>query len=154
MLAQYLSYNTKWLSYIEYFLYRLDKIKIDFENYHLINVTLFQPTFNPAKFNAMIHFVQCIWNHGSARNCDIAYSEVAPKYFFKVFNRRTNKKEYKLQILEYNIKHINVIGMQNTIIIAKVSVRSFKKNLLLISSIQRLHGYAILQIFCGSILCI
>ena len=55
------------------------------------------------------------------------------KYLFKVFYKKTNKKKYKLQILEYNIHHTNVIAMQDAILIAKIPVRSDKKKELIVN---------------------
>ena len=63
----------------------------------------------------------------------MAYSEAAHKYLLKAFYRRTNKKKYKSQILEHNIRHTNVIAIQDVILIAKVSVRSAKKKELIIN---------------------
>ena len=57
----------------------------------------------------------------------MANSEVAYTYLLKAIHRRTNKKEYKLQILEHNIYLTNIIGIQNAILIAKISVSSVKK---------------------------
>ena len=54
------------------------------------------------------------------------------KYLFKVFYRKINKKEYKLQILEYNKYHINLIALQNIILIVKVLVKSAKKKKLIV----------------------
>ena len=75
----------------------------------------------------MIHFVKYIQDYRSAINYDIVHSETAYKYLCKAFYGRTNKKEYKSQILEHNIRHINVIAMQNAILIAKIPVESAKK---------------------------
>ncbi len=111
MLAQYLSHDNETLSYMEYALYRLDKTKIAFKNHCPIDAKLFQPTFNYPKFYAMTHFIKCIRDYESAINYDMAYSEAAHKYLFKVFYGQTNKKEYELQILNYNICHTNVIAM-------------------------------------------
>ena len=41
MLACYLLHNNKIFSYIEYILYRLDKTKIVFKDYYLIDAKLF-----------------------------------------------------------------------------------------------------------------
>ena len=95
ILAQYLLYNDETLFYIEHTLYRLNKTKIAFENYYLINIKLFQPTFNYPKFYAITHFIQYIWDYDSTINYDIAYIETAHKYFLKVFYGKTIKKEYK-----------------------------------------------------------
>ena len=127
MLAQYPSHNNETLSYIDHALYRLDKTKIAFENHRPIDAKLFRPTFNYPKFHAMTHFVKCIRDYGSAINYDTAHSEAAHKYLLKAFYGRTNKKEYESQILKHNIRHTNVIAMQDVIIIAKVLVRSVKK---------------------------
>lgn len=44
---------------------------------------------------------------------------MANKYFFKVIYNKTNKKEYNLQIGQYNICHTNVIVIKNVIIAAE-----------------------------------
>ena len=134
MLTQYPLYDNETIFYIEHTLYRLQKIKIAFENHRPINRKLFQPISNYPKSHAMTYFVLCIWDYYSAINYDTAYSEVAHKYLFKAFYNRTNKKEYESQILEHNICHINVITMRDTILIAKVPVGSAKKKKLVINT--------------------
>ncbi len=98
MLAQYVSYDEETHRYMEHALYRLEKTKIAFEQYRPINSKLCRPTFNYPKFLAIGHFVQCIWDYGSALNYNIAYRKAAQMYLFKAFYNRTNKKEYKSQI--------------------------------------------------------
>lgn len=39
-------------------------------------------------------------------------------------------KKYELQILKYNIYHINVIAIQNAIFIVKISAESIKKKII------------------------
>lgn len=73
----------------------------------------------------------------------MAYSKVIYKYLFKDFYRLTNKKKYKLQILEHNIYYINIIAMQNIILIAKSLISNTKKSLLLIRLIQKLRKYIV-----------
>lgn len=77
----------------------------------------------------MTHFAKYIRDYGSAINYDTAHNEAAHKYLLKAFYGRTNKKEYESQILKYNIRHTNVITMQNVILMAKVLNRSAKKNI-------------------------
>ncbi len=132
MLAQYLLHDNETLSHIEHALYRLDKTKIAFENHCLIDAKLFKPTFNYPKFHAMTHFVKCIRDYGSAINYDMTHSEVTHKYLLTAFYRRTNKKEYKSQILKNNIRHTNVIAMQDAILMAKVLDESTKRKLFII----------------------
>ena len=132
MLAQYPLHNNKTLSYIEYTLIKLEKTKIAFENYHLINIKLFQLSFNYPKFYAITHFLYFIRDYSSAINNDTTHSKIVYKYLLKVFYGKTNKKEYKSQILEHNICYTNVIAMQDTILIAKVLVWSVKKKELVI----------------------
>ena len=122
-------YNNEKLLYIEHTLYKLDKTKIAFKNHYQINKKLFQLTFNYPKFYTMIYFVQCIWNYSSTINYDIRYIEIVHKYFYKIFYKKTNKKKYDLQNLEYIICHIKIMTLQDAILIAKVLVRSAKKNL-------------------------
>lgn len=62
----------------------------------------------------------------------MVHHKIAHKYFFKVFYRRINKKNYKLLILMYNICHINIIAMQNSILMEKVLDRIDKKSSLLL----------------------
>ena len=57
----------------------------------------------------------------------MVHSEVAHKYLFKAFYRKTNKKKYKSQILEYNIYYTNIIAMQDSILITKIPIESVKK---------------------------
>lgn len=52
-------------------------------------------------------------------NYNTAYSKAAYKYFLKVFYNKTNKKEYKSQIWQYNIRNTNIIAMKNIIILEK-----------------------------------
>ena len=127
ILAQYPLHDNETLSYMDHALYRLDKTKIAFENHRPIDAKLFRPTFNYPKFHAVTHFVKCIRDYGSAINYDTAHSEAAHKYLLKAFYGRTNKKEYESQIFEHNIRHTNVIAMQDAILIAKVPIGSAKK---------------------------
>ncbi len=134
MLAQYPSHNDEKLFYMEHALYRLDKTKIIFENHRPIDAKLFRPTFNYPKFHAIIHFVKCIQDYRSVINYDIAYNEVAHKYFLKALYGQTNKKEYESQILKHNIRHTNVIAMQDTILMAKVLDGSAKRKQLVVNT--------------------
>ena len=86
-LAQYLLHNNEILFYLEHALYRLDKTKIIFENYCLIDSKLFRTTFNYPKFHNMIHFVKYIQEYGSMINYDMTYSKIAHKYLLKTFYR-------------------------------------------------------------------
>ena len=92
MLAQYLLHNNETLSYIEHVLYRLDKIKITFENYCPINVKLFRSTFNYLKFYTITYFLQYIWDYSSTINYHKANSKAMQKDLLKAFYKRTNKK--------------------------------------------------------------
>ena len=56
MLAQYSLHNNETLFYIEHSLYRLDKTKIAFQNHYPIDIKLFRPTVNYAKFHTMTYF--------------------------------------------------------------------------------------------------
>ena len=119
MLAQYVSYDNETLWYIEHALYRLEKTKIAFKYHWPIDLKLCQPTFNYPKFYLVTHFAQYIRDYGSAVNYDIAYSKAAHKYLLKVFYNRTNKKEYDVQIWQYNIRYTNVIAIKDVIISKK-----------------------------------
>ena len=101
---------------MEHVLYRLEKTKIAFDRPQSIDSKLCQPTFNHPKFPTISHFVQYIRDYGSAINYDTAHSKVAYKYFIKVFYNKINKKEYKLQIRQYNIYHTNIIAMKDLVI--------------------------------------
>ena len=98
ILAQYVLHKNEILRYMEHVLYKLENTKIAFKHHRSINSKLCWPTFNYLKFHVISHFVQCIWDYGSAVNYDTAHSKVAHKYFLKMFYNRTNKKEYDLQI--------------------------------------------------------
>ena len=98
ILTQYVLHIDKTLCYMEHALYKLENRKIAFKHHQPINFKLCRPTFNYHKFNAISHFVQCIWDYGSAVNYNTAYSKAVYKYFLKAFYNRTNKKEYDLQI--------------------------------------------------------
>ena len=74
----------------------------------------------------MTHSTKCIKNYKSAINYNTAYSKVAYKYFLKAFYGQINKMKYELQILQHNIRHINVIAMQDAILKAKIPVVSSK----------------------------
>ena len=109
------------LRYIKHALYKLEKTKITFEQYWPINLKLCQLAFNYLKFYAISHFIQCIQNLGSAVNYNIAYTKMAYKYFLKAFYNKINKKEYNLQIWQYNIRHKNIIVMKDVIVVAEKS---------------------------------
>ena len=85
MLAQYVLHDIKMLRYIEYKLYKPEKIKLVFELHRPINSKLYWPIFNFPKFQAICHFIECIWGSGGAVNYDIAYSKRGHKYLFKAF---------------------------------------------------------------------
>ena len=59
-------------------------------------------------------------NYSSAANYNNVYSKVTHKYLIKIFYNRTNKKEYDLQIWQYNICYTNIIAIKDVIIIEKV----------------------------------
>ena len=107
------------LRYIKHALYRLEKTKIVFEQHWLIDSKLCQSTFNYPKFHAISHFFQWIQDYGSVVNHDTAYSKAAHKYFLKTFNNKTNKKEYKSQIWQHNVRHTNIIAMKDVIMLEK-----------------------------------
>ena len=96
MLAQYVLHDDKMLHYMEHALYKLEKTKTAFEHHWPINSKLCWPTFNCSKFYVISYFVQYINNYGDAINYDTAYSKAVPKYFFKTFYNKKNKKEYDL----------------------------------------------------------
>ena len=94
---------------MEHSLYRLEKTKIAFEYYRLIDSKPCPPSFNYPKFYAVIYFAQCIWGYGNAINYNTVHSKVAYKYLFKAIYNRTNKKEYVVQIWQHNLRHMKVI---------------------------------------------
>ncbi len=120
MLAQYVLHDEETLCYMEHTLYRLEKTKIAFEQHSPINSKLCQPTLNYPKFYAISHFVQCIWDYGSAVNYNTTHSKAAHKYLLKAFYNRTNKKEYDLQIRQHNVRYTNIIVIKDVIISEKV----------------------------------
>ena len=79
-------------------LYKLEKIKITFKHHRSIDIKLYWPMINYPNFYSVTHLAQCIWDYGSTINYDITHSKAVYKYFFKVFDNRTNKKEYNTQI--------------------------------------------------------
>ena len=118
-MAQYVLHDKETLRYIEHLLYRLETTKIIFDQHRHIDSKLCQLTFNYLKFHAISHFFQCIWDYGSTVNYNTVYSKAAHKYFLKAFYNKTNKKEYKLQIWKYNVRHTNIIAMKDVIILEK-----------------------------------
>lgn len=52
-------------------------------------------------------------------NYNITYSEMVHKYLLKAFYNKINKKEYNLQIWQYNICHTNIVAIKNIIILEK-----------------------------------
>ncbi len=67
-------------------------------------------------------------------NYDTVHSEAAHKYLPKTFYGRTNKKEYESQILKYNIRHTNIIAIQDAMLIAKVLDGSAKRKQLVVDT--------------------
>lgn len=49
------------------------------------------------------------------------------KYYLKAFYEWTNKKKYDLQILQHNIRYINILIIQNIILLVKVERAKKKK---------------------------
>lgn len=49
-------------------------------------------------------------------NYNTTHSKATHKYFFKVFCNKTNRKEYDLQIWQYDIRHTNIIVIKDMII--------------------------------------
>ena len=101
---------------MEHVLYRLEKTKIAFEYHWPIDSKLCRVTFYYSKFYAISHFIQCIWDYGSAVNYNTAHSKAAHKYFLKAFYNKTNNKEYDLHIRQHNVCHTNIIAMKDVII--------------------------------------
>ena len=83
----------------------LENIIIAFEHHRLINFKLCCLTLNYLKFHVISHFVQCIYNYGSAVNYDTTYNKVAYKYLLKTFYNKTKKKSmtYKFDSITYAI---------------------------------------------------
>ncbi len=69
-------------------------------------------------------------SNSSAVNYNTANSKVAYKYFLKAFYNRTNKKEYKSQIWQYNIWYTNIITMKKVIILEKVRRKKLSEGLI------------------------
>lgn len=134
ILAQYISHDKEILCYIEHTLYKGENTETLFEYHQLIDSKLCQLTFNYPKFYAINYFVQFIWNYSSVVNQNTAYSKTAYKYYFKFFYNKLNKKEYDLQIRQYNVHHTNIIVIKNAIILEKIR----KKEKLLKSIINKL----------------
>ncbi len=128
MLAQYILHNEETLRYIEHALYRLEKTKIVFKQYWPIDSKLCQPTFNYPKFHATNHFVQYIWDDGSTENYNTAYNKATNKYLLKAFYNRTNKKEYKSQNRQHNVRHTNIIAIKDIIILGKAREKKLSED--------------------------
>ena len=60
-------------------------------------------------------------------NYNTAYSKAAHKYLFKAFYNKTNKKEYKLQVWQYNIWYTNIIAIKKVIILKKTKEKMLSK---------------------------
>ncbi len=58
--------------------------------------------------------------YGIAINYNTAHSEVAHKYLLKAYYNKTNKKEYKSQIGQHNVRYTNIIAIKDVIISEKV----------------------------------
>ena len=48
------------------------------------------------------------------------------KYFLKAFYNKTNKKKYKSQIWQHNVRHTNIITMKDVIFLKKARVEKEK----------------------------
>ena len=75
----------------------------------------------------MNYFVEYICKYKSEINYYTVYSETAYKYLLKVFYKRINKKQYESRILQYNIRHTNILAINDVIIVVK---KCRKKSLL------------------------
>jgi hypothetical protein len=92
LITQYKTHNNKSLSYIEYALYRINKMKVAFRALHPLDKSTNEGYFNFPKFHVMTHYTLFIQDFGVADNFDIEYSKVGHKYHIKDFYRRTNKQ--------------------------------------------------------------
>lgn len=77
MLAQYILHDRKTLRYMKHTLCKLEKTKITFEQYRLINSKLYQSTLNYPRFYTISHFDWCIQDYGSTVNHDTFHSKAA-----------------------------------------------------------------------------
>ncbi len=51
------------------------------------------------------------------------------KYILKAFYKKTNKKKYKLQIRQHNVRHNNIIAIKHIIILEKVRKKKLSEDL-------------------------
>lgn len=68
-------------------------------------------------------YVITIQDYGSAVNSNTTHSKVVHKYIPKLFYNRTNKKEYNMQIWEYNVCYTNIIEIKDIPILEKKKER-------------------------------
>ena len=55
LLAQYKTHNDETLQYLEHALYRIDRTKVVFKQFHLVDKVTAEGHFNFPKFHAMTH---------------------------------------------------------------------------------------------------
>lgn len=97
--------------YVDHALYGLDKTKMTFENYCLINTKLFKSSFIHPKFYVIKYFLIYIKDYRSKINSNIAYSETIHKYLLKAFYEQIHNKKYNSWFSKHNIHHINIFSM-------------------------------------------
>lgn len=90
-----------------------------FEKHCLIDTQLFWLVFNYSKFHAISHFVKYICKYENIVNYNIAHNMAIYQYLIKAFYEQTNKNEYKLQILQYNIYHTKIFATNDAVIVVK-----------------------------------
>jgi hypothetical protein len=144
LLAQYKTHDDEMFEYLDHALYRIDRTKAVFKQFHPVDKATDEGHFNFPKFHAMTHYASGIREYGAADNCDTEYSEAGHKYHVKAFYGRTNKRRGYDQICLHNTRRTNMLAMDNVLfhrktryttqssndIKAQVSVPTKKQNLI------------------------
>ena len=104
---------------------RINNLKTIFVKYRSQNTTHEENDddethFNILKLHVLTHYIDFIRLYDIAQSFDTVYEETAHKFLLKIFFARTNKtKDWKKQIMMHNIRHNNIIAMQNILFYSK-----------------------------------
>ena len=104
---------------------RINNLKTIFVKYRSQNTTHEENDddethFNILKLHVLTHYIDFIRLYDIAQSFDTVYEETTHKFLFKIFFARTNKTEnWKKQIMMHNIRHNNIIAMQNILLYSK-----------------------------------
>ncbi len=129
IIARYISYNTKFLKYLNHALYCINKLKNVFkdsrsqisykktgnENDEVLKID--ERHFNFFKFHVISYYKQLIKLYESVKNYDIDYFKATHKYLVKCFYDLINKrKDFQNQILKHNTRLMNMLAFEDTIL--------------------------------------